>query len=81
MVFDPLNYLPLIERNFGALDQTAPLAGLELPEAFSTFHRLMEARCQGSPKSLQLWSSKIPHPQGFPPPLKIKVSGDRSKAC
>ena len=30
MVFDPLHYLPLIERKIGALDQAAPLAGGEL---------------------------------------------------
>ena len=44
MVFDPLHYLPLIERKLGALDQAAPLAGWELPDAFATLRRLMEAR-------------------------------------
>ena len=44
MVFDPLHYLPLIERKVGALDQAAPLAGWELPDAFATLRRLMEAR-------------------------------------
>ena len=44
MVFDPLHYLPLIERKIGALDQAAPLAGWELPDAFATLRRLMEAR-------------------------------------
>ena len=44
MVFDPLHYLPLIERKTGALDQAAPLAGWELPDAFATLRRLMEAR-------------------------------------
>ena len=43
-VFDPLHYLPLIERKLGALDQAAPLAGWELPDAFATLRRLMEAR-------------------------------------
>ena len=43
-VFDPLHYLPLIERKIGALDQAAPLAGWELPDAFATLRRLMEAR-------------------------------------
>ena len=43
-VFDPLHYLPLIERKPGALDQAAPLAGWELPDAFATLRRLMEAR-------------------------------------
>ena len=44
MVFDPIHYLPLIERKTGALDQAAPLAGWELPDAFATLRRLMEAR-------------------------------------
>ena len=43
-VFDPLHYLPLIERKIAALDQAAPLAGWELPDAFATLRRLMEAR-------------------------------------
>ena len=44
MVFNPLHYLPLLERKLGALDQAAPMAGWELPEAFHTLRRLMEAR-------------------------------------
>ncbi|TNF88379.1 MAG: IS21 family transposase [Gammaproteobacteria bacterium] len=44
LIFDPLHYLPLIERKIGALDQAAPLVGWELPEAFTTLRRLMEAR-------------------------------------
>jgi hypothetical protein len=43
-VFDPLYYLALLERKIGALDQAAPLAGWELPEAFTTLRRLLEAR-------------------------------------
>ena len=43
-VFDPLHYLALLERKPGALDQAAPLAGWELPEAFATLRRLLEAR-------------------------------------
>jgi transposase len=43
-VFDPLHYLTLLERKIGALDQAAPLAGWELPEAFATLRRLLEAR-------------------------------------
>ena len=31
-VFDPIHYLPLLERKTGALDQAAPLAGWDLPE-------------------------------------------------
>ncbi len=44
LIFDPLHYLPLIEKKIGALDQAAPLVGWELPEAFATLRRLMEAR-------------------------------------
>jgi hypothetical protein len=43
-VFDPLHYLALLERKTGALDQAAPLQGWDLPEAFATLHRLLEAR-------------------------------------
>jgi transposase len=43
-VFDPLHYLALLERKVGALDQAAPLRGWELPEAFATLRRLLEAR-------------------------------------
>jgi len=44
MVFDPLHYLPLLEKKIGALDQAAPLAGWELPDEFATLRRLLEAR-------------------------------------
>jgi hypothetical protein len=43
MVFDPLNYLPLIESKINALDQAAPLAERDLPPEFHTLRRLMEA--------------------------------------
>jgi len=43
-VFDPLHYLALLERKIGALDQAAPLAGWNLPEAFTVLRRLLEAR-------------------------------------
>ena len=43
-VFHPLHYLALSERKIGALDQPAPLAGWELPDAVATVRRLMEAR-------------------------------------
>src|SRR5215203_5634329 len=43
-VFDPLHYLALLERKVGALDQAAPLRGWDLPEAFATLRRLLEAR-------------------------------------
>ena len=44
MIFDPLHYLPLIERKAGCLDQAAPLAGWKLPEDFATLRRLLEDR-------------------------------------
>ena len=43
-VFDPLHYLALLEQKTGALDQAAPLQGWDLPEAFATLRRLLEAR-------------------------------------
>ena len=43
-VFDPLHYLPLLERKVGALDQAAPLAGWELPEEYGVLRRLLESR-------------------------------------
>jgi hypothetical protein len=44
MVFDPVHYLPLIEKKIGAFEQAAPLVGWELPKAFATLQKLMEAR-------------------------------------
>ena len=44
LIFDPLHHLPLTERKIGALDQAAPLAGWDLPEACATLRRLLEAR-------------------------------------
>ena len=46
MVFDPIHYLPLIEKKINALDQAAPLAEWNLPSEFATLRRLMEARMQ-----------------------------------
>jgi transposase len=43
-VFEPRHYLALIEQKIGALDQAAPLQGWDLPEAFATLRRLLEAR-------------------------------------
>ena len=44
MIFDPLHYLPLIERKVGSLDQAAPLAAWNLPAEFATLRRLLESR-------------------------------------
>lgn len=43
-IFDPLHYLALIEQKTNALDQAAPLAGWDLPDAFTILRRLLEAR-------------------------------------
>ena len=44
MVFNPVHYLRLIEQKIMAFDQAAPLQGWELPHAFATLQRLLEAR-------------------------------------
>ncbi len=44
LIFDPIHYLPLLEKKISALDRAAPLLGWELPEAFATLRRLLEAR-------------------------------------
>lgn len=44
MVFDPVHYLRLIERKIMSFDQAAPMQNWELPEAFATLQRLLEAR-------------------------------------
>jgi transposase len=44
MIFDPLHFLPLLERKIGALDQAAPLQGWDLPVEFAPLRRLLEAR-------------------------------------
>ena len=43
-VYDPIRYLPLLERKPGALDQAAPLQGWALPDEFGTLRRLLESR-------------------------------------
>ena len=43
-VFDPIHYLPLLERKTGALDQAAPLQRWDLPEEFGTQRRWLESR-------------------------------------
>ena len=45
-VYDPIHYLPLLERKPGALDQAAPLQGWELPDEFGTLRRLLETFSQ-----------------------------------
>ena len=43
-VFDPIHYLPLLERKTGALDQAAPLRRWDLPGEFAMLRRLLESR-------------------------------------
>jgi hypothetical protein len=42
--YNPLHYLPLLERKPGALDYAAPLFGFELPECFERLRRKLEAQ-------------------------------------
>ena len=44
IVFDPVHYLRLIERKIMSFDQAAPLQNWDLPGAFKTLQRLLEAR-------------------------------------
>ena len=44
LIFNPIHYLPLLEKKIGALDQAAPLVGWDLPDVFATLRRLLEAR-------------------------------------
>ncbi len=44
MMFDPVHYLPLIERKIMSFDPATPLQGWDLPDAFQTLQRLLEAR-------------------------------------
>ena len=44
MIFNPLHYLPLIERKIVSLDQAAPLEGWALPEELIKLRGLLEAR-------------------------------------
>ncbi|MEM1151563.1 MAG: IS21 family transposase [Pseudomonadota bacterium] len=43
-IFNPLHYLPLLEKKVGALDQAAPWQGWDLPPEFGVLRRLLEAR-------------------------------------
>ena len=44
IIFDPIHYLPLIERKINALNHAAPLQGWEPPKAFETLQRILERR-------------------------------------
>jgi hypothetical protein len=43
-VFDPVHYLPLLQRKPGALDGARPFTGWALPGCFDTLRRYLEAR-------------------------------------
>jgi hypothetical protein len=43
-IFDPIHYLPLLERKPGALDGALPFTSWELPGCFETLRRYLEAR-------------------------------------
>lgn len=43
-VFDPVHYLPLLERKPGGLDGALPFTSWELPACFETLRRCLEAR-------------------------------------
>lgn len=47
-IFEPLHYLPLLERKPGALDGAMPFTNWELPKCFETLRRYLEAR-NGNP--------------------------------
>ena len=47
-IFNPLHYLPLLERKPGALDGALPFSSWELPGCFATLRRYLEAR-NGNP--------------------------------
>ena len=53
LVYDPIHYLPLLERKPGALDQAAPLRGWDLPEVFGTLRLLSLPKGAGSPHGTQ----------------------------
>ena len=48
-VYDPIHYLPLLERQAGALDQAAPLQGWDLPEEFGNLRLLSLPKGAGDP--------------------------------
>lgn len=43
-IFDPVHYLPLLQRKPGALDGARPFTSWELPGCFATLRRYLEAR-------------------------------------
>lgn len=64
MIFDPIHFLPLIEQKVGALGQAASLQGWDLPDAFATLHRLLEARMGKPGKREYVQVLRLPTFQG-----------------
>ena len=81
MVFDPIHYLPLLEQKIAALDQAAPLAGWELPDAFPTLRRLLEARMGKSGKREYVQVNRPLHWGIIAPPFSPHSWTDRSSTC
>ena len=52
-VYDPIHYLPLLERKAGVLDQAAPLQGWDLPDEFGTLRLLSLPKGAGVPDGPQ----------------------------
>ena len=52
-VYNPIHYLPLLERKAGALDQAAPLQGWDLPDEFGTLRLLSLPKGAGVPHGPQ----------------------------
>ncbi len=49
-VFDPVHFLPLLERKPGGLDSAQPFTEWKLPECFRDLRRYLEARSQNAGK-------------------------------
>ncbi len=49
-VYDPVHYLPLLERKPGGLDSAQPFTEWQLPQCFDDLRRYLEARSQNAGK-------------------------------
>ena len=76
-IFDPIHYLPLLERKTGALDQAAPLQGWDLPQEYATLRLRLEARLgrQGKREFVRVLRlmEDFSHPCQFPRSLTRPV--------
>jgi len=64
--FDPLHYLPLLERKPGALDHARPLEGWCLPECFGVLRRRLENERggEGTREYIRVLRLLEKHPEG-----------------